>query len=134
MMFVWIARNKPTPVKLWVSDLSKHLEYQSWEDRDGVKYSAIDVIHEPEKYVEDMERILRADMQYPIIADSNGDIVDGMHRLTKAHIEGQETIDAYIFDCELMEKFRLGTQNEYERVRHMYVHEIIELYLERFID
>lgn len=37
-------------------------------------------------------RILDADMDYPIIVDKGGIILDGVHRLCKAVIEGREFI------------------------------------------
>ena len=39
-----------------------------------------------------MARVDRADMSYPIHVDSSGNIVDGSHRLAKAHFAGQRTI------------------------------------------
>ena len=37
-------------------------------------------------------RILGADLEYPMIIDSEGIILDGIHRLCKAVIEGRETV------------------------------------------
>jgi hypothetical protein len=38
------------------------------------------------------------DVQYPIILGSNGRVMDGMHRVLRALLEGRESIDAVQFD------------------------------------
>jgi hypothetical protein len=65
------------------------------------------VIQSPKKYKEDMDRINKADLGYPIIVHKN-DIVDGMHRLLKTISQNKKVIDAYVFDDTLMKKFNLG--------------------------
>ena len=45
-----------------------------------------------------MKAVGDADMQYPIILDEDGDIMDGRHRLMKAMINGDKTIKAVRFD------------------------------------
>lgn len=39
-----------------------------------------------------------ADLQYPIILDEDGEVMDGRHRIMKAIIEGRKTIKAVRFD------------------------------------
>lgn len=38
--------------------------------------------------------IYEADFSYPIILSPSGDVLDGMHRICKAHLQGMEEIDA----------------------------------------
>lgn len=38
--------------------------------------------------------ILETDLQYPIILGADGRVMDGMHRVAKAYLEGRETIRA----------------------------------------
>ncbi|MFN8574762.1 MAG: hypothetical protein U0132_22095 [Gemmatimonadaceae bacterium] len=38
--------------------------------------------------------IAEADLQYPIILGADGRVMDGMHRVAKAYLEGRETIAA----------------------------------------
>jgi len=45
-----------------------------------------------------MQRVLNADLNYPIIMDENGSIMDGRHRIMKALHEGKETIKAVRFN------------------------------------
>ena len=43
-----------------------------------------------------MVRIKNVDMKYPIIVDSNYNILDGVHRYAKHIIENKKTINVYI--------------------------------------
>jgi hypothetical protein len=46
-------------------------------------------------------RLVRdADPSYPIIRAANGAVMDGMHRVTKALVEGRATIDAVQFPVD----------------------------------
>ena len=45
-----------------------------------------------------MKQVMNADLSYPIIMDEEGFIMDGWHRVTKALLEGKETIKAVRFD------------------------------------
>ena len=46
------------------------------------------------KFLDQMERILKADLSYPIILDEEGYIMDGVHRLMKAVFNKNDTIQA----------------------------------------
>lgn len=41
-----------------------------------------------------MARALRAALDYPIVIGPGGDVMDGMHRILRAHAEGRATIRA----------------------------------------
>ena len=45
-----------------------------------------------------VKAILDADLNYPIILDDEGDIMDGRHRVAKAILEGKATIKYVRFD------------------------------------
>ena len=50
-----------------------------------------------------------ADLEYPIILDEDGEIMDGRHRLIKTIIKGKKTIKAVRFEtnpepCEVIDK------------------------------
>jgi hypothetical protein len=61
-------------------------------------------------FVKHMKLVAEADMSYPIILDPAGDIADGRHRLAKAILQGDTTIQiirletlpdpAYCFEAE----------------------------------
>ena len=45
-----------------------------------------------------MKSVNTADLQYPIIMDEDGEILDGRHRIMKALLNGDETIKAVRFE------------------------------------
>jgi len=49
-------------------------------------------------FVSNMQRVIDADLSYPIILDNDGYVMDGRHRLAKALLEGKKTIKAVRFD------------------------------------
>lgn len=48
--------------------------------------------------VEHMRLINEVDLSFPIILSSDGRVMDGMHRVAKALLEGHETIEAVKFN------------------------------------
>jgi hypothetical protein len=43
------------------------------------------------------KRIMNADLQYPIVINSKGHVMDGMHRILKAYVFGLPTVKAVRF-------------------------------------
>jgi len=50
--------------------------------------------------INDVRLIEAADLSYPIILSADGSVMDGMHRVAKAVLSGQATIDAVQFDVD----------------------------------
>lgn len=50
------------------------------------------------KVIEHSEKIQHADYNYPIILSEDGKIMDGVHRIIRAHLEGRKTIRAVRFE------------------------------------
>jgi hypothetical protein len=48
--------------------------------------------------VEHLRLVHEADLTYPIILSADGGVMDGMHRVMKAALEGREEIEAVQFD------------------------------------
>jgi hypothetical protein len=46
------------------------------------------------------KRILAADLQYPIIINAAGDIMDGMHRILKCYVFGLPSVNAVRFKTD----------------------------------
>jgi hypothetical protein len=44
--------------------------------------------------------VQEAELRYPIIRAANGAVMDGMHRVSKALIEGRHTVEAVQFDTD----------------------------------
>lgn len=111
------------------------LEYKGWGDpSEGIQYSANDVLENPKKYHDEMKRVKRANLRYPIIM-FGGFVVDGMHRLTKATLEGRQFLSAYLFDAKLMRNFIVGKISEkgvWKRVDAMQSHQLIEQFYRKF--
>ena len=100
-MIEYINEHKPPKIKLNVKDLLFNLNWDSLEN--NVK--PIDVIENPKKYKYEISRIERADMKYPIIIDSNYNIIDGVHRYIKHILKHKRKINVYIFNKALMKRF-----------------------------
>ena len=49
---------------------------------------------------EHMRLVEETDLEYPIILSSNGRIMDGMHRVVKALVQGLESIEAVRFTVD----------------------------------
>jgi hypothetical protein len=69
------------------------------------------------RVVEHMQRVLDADLSYPIILAADGRVMDGMHRVARAILDGRATIRAVQFDVQPEPDFRdcSPTDLPYER-------------------
>ena len=84
-------------------DLSKHLPVRMI---DPTSLPELDLDHwyfntrskaTPRSIIEHMQLVLAADVRYPIILDKDGRLMDGMHRVCKALLEGIREIPAVQF-------------------------------------
>jgi len=117
-------------IKIDTKDYLEHLKSKCWRHH-GKKYSPIDVFTNPLMYEHDINKIKNADLKYPIIIH-NGNIVDGMHRLSQAYIKNKYYLDAYIFNDALMKKFLVSTHGDYKKLENFDIHNFIEMYNDRF--
>lgn len=132
MMFAYIKLFKPTSKWMEVKSLKKTLEYPGWgEPNKGIHFSPLDVLANPKKYKRNTERIENADLNYPIIVAGKY-VVDGVHRLTKAVMQGKKKIKAYYFNKTIMRKFLIDKKRDWNRVNKMGTYEFIELFYKRF--
>jgi hypothetical protein len=133
MMFAYISVFKPRSRKVKIESYEKTLDFDGWGDPSkGVKYSAKDVLETPSKFKDEINRIEKADMRFPIIVTSKGHVVDGVHRITKAVMQGMKTIRAYIFDDETMRKFVINRNGDWTKVHAMRTDNFISLFCKRF--
>jgi hypothetical protein len=58
------------------------------------------------RIVDHVRRIEEADLSYPIILGSDGRVMDGMHRVARAILDGRSTISAVRFVTEPEPDFR----------------------------
>ncbi len=130
MMMAYVNTHKVPVETVDIQENLWQLEQPVWGD-----YSPADVLSHPErkKYAENIERISKADLSYPIFMTSKHHIIDGYHRFLKAVKRKEKTIKAYVFDSALMKKFILHKGLDYPAVhQRMSIHEVLELYSKRF--
>jgi hypothetical protein len=127
LMFAYINIFKPSTVSLSLDELQFNLELNVWAN----DVRPIDVVNDMKnkKYKDEVARIKKADIKYPIIIDSNYYILDGFHRYVKHLIDNKKTIKVYIFDKKLMKKFVIGKRNEKFTFE---INDFIELFEKRF--
>lgn len=102
--FGWDARDVwklEVPVtQIDAQDLVWHFDVPFlWEDGGYYNLKPQEVIDSPQKHKREYERTMRADMSHPIdIMENKGrwTILDGLHRLIKAVILGQEKVNVRI--------------------------------------
>jgi hypothetical protein len=87
--------------ELPVSELSWHLELPWWQYEGSVfTLRPRQVEQDPDTYAQEYLRTVNADLGQPIIAYRQGGrvvIMDGVHRLLKAAMEGRSTMGVKIF-------------------------------------
>jgi len=131
IMFAFI--NMEWPEKISIEVPVKKMQQKCWGDPSkGIRFSPLEVINDPAEYQKDYARIRNANLNYPIIIDSKGHIVDGMHRVSRAFLDKIDVMDAYQFSDELMEKFIIADHNEWEKAHSMDVIDYVHIYVERF--
>src|SRR3989344_1459866 len=92
---VW-ALNEPV-VQMDIKELLWHFDIPFWEikDTDDYNLKPYEVIKEPNKHSTHYKKIQRANLKYPIdIMQNKGRwlILDGLHRLVKAHLQGLKKV------------------------------------------
>jgi disulfide oxidoreductase YuzD len=132
MMFAYINIFKPKSSTMHVEDLLHNLEFKCWGYPDrNIEYSPFEVIDNPNKYKDEIDRITNANLNYPIIVYNNN-IVDGVHRLTKAELLRKKSIKVFIFDDSLMKYFLIGKRKDRAKVDQIKLWDLIALFYSRF--
>jgi len=102
---LWELTAKNPTVKMSVAKLHKEVG-KTWGHRPN-KYGLDDVLANPKLYSKDYTRILRADLNYPILIHKGWIIADGVHRLGKAMLNKQRTILARLITKEQMRQAQI---------------------------
>ena len=93
-----------------LSDLEWHFDVPFWFTPGGFyDFKPIWVIEDPEKFPERVERIMKADLSYPLDIMFWKDrwlLLDGLHRLTKAKMIGVEKVKVRKVPQEMIEKIK----------------------------
>lgn len=95
---------RPSPAGLLAWDVHRLVELTAHLPHVEVPIGAIRELDEPfwfgggseaatcRAVAEHARLILEADLHYPIILGADGRVMDGMHRVAKAYLEGRDTI------------------------------------------
>jgi len=128
-MMIAFLNTHEHPVKLIeVEELVPQLDEVVWDVSPKTVLENMNL----KKYSEDAKRIKNADLSYPIIIYKNK-IVDGYHRVSRAHLEGKKEIKAHVFDTNIMKKFIVDKDMNFVKVhKDMKIHELLELFIQRF--
>jgi len=133
LMIAYLYNKKPKYVNIEVKKLLHNMDYKCWGNPEIKElYSPHEVLNNPKKYKKDYDRILGADLSYPIIVSNEMNVIDGMHRLSKAYLENKKTIKVHKFNKTMMKKFIVGKKNEWDKVNKIRDYDLIILYLNRF--
>jgi len=83
--------------KVLVAAFKDSLSSDIWDDKDGNSISPYTVLSFPERAPKHIMSIFKADLTHPIIvAQSNFDVLDGLHRLCLSILLKQPSIDIQI--------------------------------------
>jgi hypothetical protein len=103
---------RPSPAGLLAWDVHRLVELTAHLPRTEVPIHAIRELDEPfwfgggseaatcRAVAEHARLILETDLHYPIILGADGRVMDGMHRVAKAYLEGRDTITAVRLEVE----------------------------------
>lgn len=74
-----------------------------------------------QRFADEVKNVQEVDLNYPIILDMNGNILDGAHRVVKAYLEGKDIDIVYLGDDEWPEpdydEEKAVKESEDERIR-----------------
>ncbi|HEY6738686.1 MAG TPA: hypothetical protein VI076_07525, partial [Actinopolymorphaceae bacterium] len=98
-----------------VAELTWHLDLPFWA-YDGRPFAVTpwEVASDPGRYHEQFARTMAADLTFPIdvlARPSRVTILDGVHRLLKAHLLGQQTILVRSLDVDRLDEIAVPTQS-----------------------
>lgn len=86
-----LSRNFP---RVWIPlDSISELDQVYWFDAEDEQPTC-------RKVIQHMRLIEAVDLSHPIILGTDGRVMDGMHRVAKAVLEGLETIEAVRFESD----------------------------------
>ena len=116
MMHAYIRTFKSTLIEVDLDKMkpSMKLPYLMTRDSEGkvVRISPNDVLDDPAKYPKHKHQIDNENTDMPIMIEEDCHLIEGAHRVIKACLEGKKSIRAFMFDNDLMLKFRVNTEGQ----------------------
>ena len=109
---LWMLAEELPVQDVLTQDLMHHLDRRMWKTGDGERpaISNDDAWH--------ARKTEAADLKYPIILHPDGSILDGAHRLKKAHVHGVKTVKVAQFEDEPVEAQLEKTAAKIKPVNH----------------
>lgn len=113
---LWKLSSKLKTKRLSLNKLKHNLDKDYWTVIDKNKERFVtpnQVIKDPYKSHVHFFKMMEADLSYPIIVyDDNGDldVLDGLHRLSKAKVEKRKTINVKIINDEILAKAKVKSR------------------------
>lgn len=109
--------SRPTPNGQLIWDVRRLVTLSADLPRVRVPLSEIGELDEPYWFgdgepatcraVADHARLIHeTDLRHPVILSADGRVMDGMHRVAKAYLEGRETIEAVRFETDPAPDYR----------------------------
>lgn len=140
MMIAYIRIQSPHIFYVKMEDFVEQLNKNIWGiPSKGIRYSPMSVIQNPSSNQAEYNKILRANISFPIILSPRGDLIDGIHRVSKVYLKklngedmGDFQLRAVMFDDKLMAKFLISSSLDWNMVNNMKIFDFIELYTKRF--
>ena len=100
-----ISLSKDLPVNEVALDSIEEVDTNYWFDFGPV-------VPTVRRVVEHLRLVQEADLSYPIILGSDGRVMDGMHRIGRALLDGHSTIKAVQFEAQPDPDFRNCTPDD----------------------
>jgi len=99
-------------VEMDINKLTWHFDIPFHSHKGGIyNLTSREIIEYPEEYKEEYKRTMKADFKYPIdIMENKGKwlILDGLHRLMKAYIQGMKKVNVRIIPREKISEILRG--------------------------
>jgi len=91
-----------------LAQLAEHLDLPFWAFEGPFRLTPHEVAAEPVKYREQYERTLAADLRHPLDVvrrlDGRITILDGVHRLLRAELEGRSTVAVRVLEWDELDR------------------------------
>lgn len=101
----WVVENKSKWCDLTVDNFLAYVHLDTW----GLDFeSPTSNLQHLMKDPQEKERVLNADLSYPIVVTNDNKIIDGVHRLFRAIYEGKSTLRGIFVDRSELLPFRVG--------------------------
>lgn len=102
----WISQNQLSSSYLDIKLFLPYLHLDTWGDKDTDIISNLHYLMEDQ---EQKERILNADLSFPILVTNDHRVIDGVHRICKAVYKGEQNILVSFVDRLILEQFRMSS-------------------------